>query len=246
MTRPTAIRRSAPPRWCAWAIASVVACGVALPAGPWVAAAVAAPRKKLADGRAAIVVSSVTKGAKVYVDDLEVGEVPLSQPIEVEASKRHMVAVKKRGFATYTQTVLPSSGQTIEIEADLDASTAALKVSSGDASQPLQVLVDGRPLGFTPFDGDVPPGLHTLEVRATGCLPETRAIDVKAGQEVTFSFVLKAVPAPVFKEDKSVLSRWWFWTAVGAAVVGGVAGGVVLSQDTKVAPRLPDHVLTLQ
>ena len=59
-------------------------------------------------------------------------------------------------------------------------------------------------------------------------------------------FGLLVVPAPVIKEDKSLLSRWWFWTAIGAVVVGGVAGGVVMSQDTHLDPKAPDHVLPLQ
>ena len=42
-----------------------------------------------------------------------------------------------------------------------------------------------------------------------------------------------SVSAPVAPaaraEKRGVLSRWWFWTGVGAAVVGAVVLGVVLS-----------------
>lgn len=34
-------------------------------------------------------------------------------------------------------------------------------------------------------------------------------------------------------DGPSILSRWWFWTAVGVVVVGGVTAGVVVSQSDK-------------
>jgi hypothetical protein len=208
------------------------------------AEAAAAPKKKLAEGKGAIAVSSMTKGAKVYVDDIEVGEVPLKQPIEVDA-KHHIVRVQKRGYFPFQEAVTPRSGETVELEVDLLAG-ATLQLQSGLGDQKLQVLLDGRLAGVTPLESLLQPGQHIIEARAAGFLPQTRVFDAQAGQELAFTLTLQPVPAPIVKEDKSLLSRWWFWTAVGAAVVGGVAGGVVLSQDTKVAPRLPDHVLTLQ
>ncbi|MBI5608954.1 MAG: PEGA domain-containing protein [Deltaproteobacteria bacterium] len=226
------------------ALFSLAAPGIA---GPLASSAWAAPKKqKYADGKAGIAISSMTKGAKVLIDDKLVGEVPLPGPIEVDANARHTVQVQKRGYSPYIDTVLPSSGQVIEVEADLVATGGIVRVTSRNAALKLQLLVDGRVAGFTPFDGDVPPGVHTLEARATGYLPETRSVDIKAGQEFTYDFDLKVVPEPIIKEDKSLLSRWWFWTAIGVVVVGGVAGGVVGSQDTHVQPKAPDHVLPLQ
>ncbi len=226
------------------ALLSLAASGVA---GPLASSAWAAPKKqKFAEGKAGITISSMTKGAKVLIDDKLVGEVPLPGPIEVDANARHTVQVQKRGYSPYIDTVLPSNGQLIEVEADLVATGGIVRVTSRNPALKLQLLVDGRVAGFTPFDGDVPPGAHTLEARATGYLPETRAVDIKAGQEFSFDFELKLVPEPIIKEDKSLLSRWWFWTAIGVVVVGGVAGGVVGSQDTHVQPKAPDHVLPLQ
>lgn len=210
----------------------------------------AGPKKpaaaKLAADKAGITVSSMTKGAKIFIDDKEVGEVPFDKTLEVEPNKRHTVRVQKRGFSPFVETVLPSGGQLIEVEADLVAVSAALRVSSQNDALKLQILVDGRVAGFTPFDGDVTPGSHAVEARATGYLAETQMVDAKAGQDLQLDFGLKLVPAPIFREDKSLLSRWWFWTAVGVVVVGGVAGGVVMAQDTHLDPKAPDHVLPLQ
>lgn len=210
----------------------------------------AAPKKpaasKMAMDKAGITISSMTKGAKIFVDDKEVGEVPFDKTVDVEPNQRHTVRVQKRGFSPFVETVLPSGGQLIEIEADLVATSAALRVSSKDPGLKLQVLVDSRVAGFTPFDGDIAPGPHTVEARATGYLAQTQVVEAKAGQDLAVEFGLLVVPAPVIKEDKSLLSRWWFWTAIGAVVVGGVAGGVVMSQDTHLDPKAPDHVLPLQ
>lgn len=200
---------------------------------------------KLAEGKAAITISSMTKGAKVFVDDKEVGEVPLAGVIEVEANQRHTVRVQKRGYTPFIDNVLPSNGQTVEVEADLVATGGFVKISSTDLRLKLQIVLDGQIVGTTPFDGDVAAGQHAVEARATGYLPETRTIDVKTGQQTTLEFALKVVPEPIIKEDKSVLSRWWFWTAIGAAVVGGVATSVVLAQDTHVAPKPASLTLVL-
>jgi hypothetical protein len=33
-------------------------------------------------------------------------------------------------------------------------------------------------------------------------------------------------PGPVVVEDGGIISKWWFWTAIGAAVLGATAGTV--------------------
>jgi hypothetical protein len=40
-------------------------------------------------------------------------------------------------------------------------------------------------------------------------------------------------PGPVVLEDGGIVSKWWFWTAIGAVVVGATAGGVyaVMNQE---------------
>lgn len=233
-------------RAVALALAFALTAAVAVHAAPCFAAE--RPSKKggpkLADGKAGVTISSMTKGAKVFIDDKEVGEVPVAGVIEVEP-KRHTVRVQKRGYSPFIDTILPSPGQVVEIEADLVASGGFVKVNSKNKDIKLQLLVDGTVVGTTPFDGDVAPGSHAIEARAVGYLPQSRQVDVKAGQEIALEFELKLVPAPIINEDKSLLSRWWFWTAVGAAIVGGVATTVALSQDTHIAPKTAGYVLVL-
>jgi hypothetical protein len=68
---------------------------------------------------------------------------------------------------------------------------------------------------------------------------------VLAGEELAVDITLQLVPDPVVQEDKSLLGRWWFWSAIGVVLVGGVAAGVLSGQTTVVRPDAPDHTLEI-
>ncbi len=42
------------------------------------------------------------------------------------------------------------------------------------------------------------------------------------------------------RSEGSILGRWWFWTAVGAVVAGGVTAGLLLSRDGGTKPFCPE------
>lgn len=203
----------------------------ALVAGPILAttSALAAPKA------ATISISSTTRGAKVFVNDEEVGEVPLTKPIEVKAGASYTVRIQKRGFSPYVSTVLAGAGQNSEIEADLVPSGGVVKVACNVPRS--QVLIDGKPFGRTPFDGDVTPGKHKLQVASTGYVTDTRDIEVKAGDEIALDVRLELVPKPIEIENKAIWAKWWFWGGVGAVVVGGVTAAVLATQEDHVTPE---------
>jgi hypothetical protein len=210
--------------------------------GPWATLpAYAAPKT------ATITVSSTTRGAKVFVNDDEVGEVPLPKPIEVKPGFTYTVRIQKRGFTPHVESVLAGAGQNSEIEADLVPSGGIVKISSNIPRS--QVLFNGKPLGLTPFDGDVPPGKYKLQVASAGYVTDSRDVDVKAGEPMAVDVTLVPVPKPVEIENKAIWAKWWFWTGVGAVVVGGIAGGVLATRETHVTPDQkfgsPDKVVTI-
>jgi hypothetical protein len=49
--------------------------------------------------------------------------------------------------------------------------------------------------------------------------------------------IQQSAPPPEPQESPPVYKRWWFWTGIGAVVVGGVVTGVLLSK--KSAPKSP-------
>lgn len=205
-----------------------------LTVGPHATAFAAGGKKSaLSASQAQIVVSSLTRGAKVFLNDEEVGEVPLAKPIDVKPGQTYTVRVQKRGYAPFVDTVLAGQGQQSEVEADLVPTGGVVKITSNIVRA--QVVLNGKAIGRTPFDGDIEPGNHQLQIASAGYLTETRPFEVKAGEEHALTVDLKPVPAPIELENKSLFGRWWFWTAVGVVVVGGVAGGVAATQTTHVA-----------
>ena len=183
---------------------------------------------------ATITVSSLTRGAKVYLNDEEVGEVPLQAPLKVKAGETYAIRVQKRGYAPYSDTVMAGSGHDSQVEADLVPTMGVLRIDCNVLRA--HVTLAGQPIGLTPFDGDVPPGKHELRIAAPGFLQDTRELAIDAGEEKALDITLAPVPAAGVEPDKSIFSRWWFWTAIGAVVVGGVTAGMVASQGAKHVP----------
>ena len=190
-------------------------------------------KKRAAAKKTTIELMSMTRGAKIYIDDKLVGTVPMEDPIALSPGKPHVIRLRKRGFTPFVDTIRLKRGERREIEADLVPSGGVVAIKCN--IRRAQVLLDGKPIGRTPFDGDVTPGRHTLQVVAPGKLQDTRVIKVKAGEEIKLTVELKDVPPPIVEKDDSILGAWWFWTAVGVTVLGGVTVGVLSGRETEVA-----------
>jgi hypothetical protein len=98
-----------------------------------------------------------------------------------------------------------------------------------------RILIDGRDVGYSPLAAPirVAPGRHVLEARLEGHHDAGREFDVMAGERPTLSLAL--VPRAPDEDgspgtgEESVVETWWFWTIVGALVVGGAVTAVVLA-----------------
>lgn len=223
---------------------SLLACPLhAAPKAPARPPAATAPPAKSPAASASLTIVSMTRGAQVFVDDILHGEVPLPEPLAISAGQTHTVRVQKRGYAPLVETVLLSAGQSKELEADLVPTGGILRVTSNVLRA--QVLLSGQALGRTPFDGDVPLGEHTLQIAAPGYQTHAQPLVVRAGEAQDVRADLVPQAAPVARSDDRLTGKWWFWSAIGLAVVGGVAAGLVLGQDTQVAPPAPNGVLKL-
>ncbi len=199
------------------------------------------PRRAKKAAKTTIEIMSMTKGAKIYLDDKQVGVVPMEEPLVVTPNKPHVVRLQKRGFTPFVDTIRVKPGESREVEADLVPSGGILRLTCN--IRRAQVLLDGKPIGRTPFDGDVAPGKHKLEIVAPGKKPESKLIDVRPGEALKFDIKLVDLPKPVVKKDDSLLGKWWFWTAVGAAVVGGATAAALATREVQVNP--PQANLTL-
>jgi hypothetical protein len=98
------------------------------------------------------------------------------------------------------------------------------------------VVIDGEPLGATPWTGELRPGKHQVELRLRGYQDVERYIEVQAHRAEDFSFDLapgappKAPAAPASDspapDDSGDAVGPWTWVALGAGglALGGAAG----------------------
>jgi len=126
--------------------------------------------------------------------------------------------------------------------------TVQLRVEPAHA----QVLVDGEPTSAAQLV--LEPGSHTFRVTADGYEAVDHAMELAAAENRSLELVLTRspvvvppiAPAPVAQSSPAfvrpdvapppspartptVFGRWWFWTAVGAVVVGGTVTAVALA-----------------
>jgi hypothetical protein len=101
------------------------------------------------------------------------------------------------------------------------------------------VTIDGKPLGVTPWTGELVPGRHRVELNLRGHDRIERYVEVLAHRAQDFPFPLQASavqqpqtvpaePAPVQPVNESKLSRVspWTWTALTASTL--VLGGALV------------------
>ena len=107
------------------------------------------------------------------------------------------------------------------------------------APTPFAVNVDGH--DAVPVDAalTLDPGAHTVLVTARGHTGERRELRLAPSERYVFQTTLRAEPTPhppAGDEARPITSRWWFWTAVGAVVVGGVAATLAVALSSTEAP----------
>lgn len=136
------------------------------------------------------------------------------------------LAVEAPGHRRWELAVTAMRGERISLTARLEAIALAPGRLRLDVAPPFaEVSLDGRLVGVGSQDRPLSAGPHTLSLSARDFLPLRRAFTVEPGAVTALSFSLdRAREAP-----RSVLSRWWFWTIVGAVVTAGVVTAVALT-----------------
>jgi hypothetical protein len=205
-----------------------------------------APKKAREGARTrgtSVLVQSTSNGASIFIDDVEVGTVPMLKAVPVTPGS-HTIKVVKPGHAAFLDTFEARRGQSVVLEIDLVPIAAVVEVRA-DAHDAV-VAFDQRPVGNTPFTGEVEPGEHVLEVRATGRLTHKQSVVLVAGEVHRFQLTL--LPAPPGSTDSEAgawYGQWWVWAGAAAVVAGGVTAAILLSQDEP-APTGPRDRLPLE
>lgn len=192
-----------------------------------------------------ISVISSTEGAKVIVEGISVGTVPLDRPIEMPAGVWE-VRVERRGFLSYAETVTIKAGDEVDVMADLVATSALLKVVGHFGSR---VTVDGVEMGIVPFDGEISPGAHRVVVETPGAGKLIKEASLIAGQELRLTYRPTIFEKQPQKEPAQIgrdawYRKWWVWTGAGVVVAGAVGTAVALSMDGQETPS-SNHTISL-
>ena len=164
-------------------------------------------------------------------------------------SLKHYVQARNDLQASLTARAAFTQAQRADVQAlieraELYVGRVEMHVQPADAT----LVLNGKTVFGSAFDLEV--GDYQLTVSAPGYRDATVHVTIEGGKMQTLTLQLVALdlnPAHVAAaggtgatdaapKPKSVLTRWWFWTAAGAVVVGVVITAVALSADPSSKP----------
>jgi hypothetical protein len=155
-------------------------------------------------------------GAEVDLDDKPIGLSPLPVLVRVLAGA-HQVQVRKAGFTPVSNQVVVGADGTAVLDAKLVATaTQAHVIIRASGNEPLRVLVDGVDVGATPWEGDLPPGTHTVAGRTSSAVADTQTVELTPGSRTSIDLVSSATAAHLQVRTSD---------GKGAVFIDGVARG---------------------
>lgn len=170
-----------------------------------------------------LVVSAPVDGADIRVGERVVGKTRTGQVIiRVNAGKQKLV-VSKDGYFPFEKDVALAGGKIETVDANLTtrASSGLLRITSPVIGA--AVAVDGRGIGIVPAESAVSPGSHRVSLQREGYENAETSVVLAAGEK-------KEVDVPM-AQHASIFTKWWFWTAVGVVVTGGVVSVIALTTE---------------
>jgi hypothetical protein len=198
---------------------------------------------------ATLVIDSNTNGARVEIDGKDVGSTPLDDDFAVEPGD-HTIRLSKLGYSEHNDTFNAPSGGEVELEIDLIPVAGIVTISAN--AEGATVKVDGKIVGVTPFvDQEVKPGKVALSIEAPGYEPFLQELTIVAGQPFPLVAELTKLPESEFGPDDGTVAPEfyedvWFWTTIGAVVLGGVATALAFTIGQPEGDAGPSIDYTLQ
>jgi len=122
--------------------------------------------------------------AAVTLDGKPLTAESLAAAIRLNAGK-HKVEAKKEGFEPFAKEVEIAGGSEAVVEAKLAAEvkTARVRIVEKNGND-VRVFIDGKEVGAAPWEGELDPGSHVVEVRGATVASPKQTIDVAAKQKV--------------------------------------------------------------
>lgn len=174
---------------------------------------------------AIVQINSNEEGAQVFIDDELVGTTPLG-PQRVDMGTRRF-SLKKGGFVDWTsnEQIEGGTGRTLVATLEAIRHVGTLRITTdGNAA----IRVDGKLVGHGRWRGELPSGIHSVEVRSPGMQVYQGDAAVLDGQISALRVALK----PVARPPESAVPAW-LWITGGALLTAGIGVGAyaVLSPD---------------
>jgi TonB family protein len=197
-------------------------------------AAVAPPLPRRG-GFATFRVEAEPAGARVWVDEVEVGDAPIALPV---SGGRHKVRVAVEGYAPAELSLdVPAGTAPPPLRFVLEPVTVRLSVTSEPKGA--IVSVDGKSIGMAPIAiATVPPGRHEVRIEKAGFAPSIQRIEGAAGEVVEVRARLTRLSATQGTALPAPSAEWIPYEGTLVALDGSVSPPVNISGD---APPYPDE-----
>ena len=115
--------------------------------------------------RGSLKISSITDGARVYIDGKYVGNTPLDKPLGLKPGK-HKLKATRAGYGSAELEFTIRSGRTTKLEVDLLPFSGLVKFTAN--LEGAEVYVDNNLVGHTPLIRDVVAGDHKVLILKEG------------------------------------------------------------------------------
>lgn len=158
--------------------------------------------------------------AEVHVDGKPVGTSPLSGPLLLGPGEHTFRATRARCVPAQ-KTVTMASGTSHTVVLKLEPETGVLRVESRPAGG--RVSLGGRAVGQAPWEQRLPAERYRIIVALDGYREARREVVLDGGRLRELTITLEPLPRPPW------YTRWYWWTAIGVVVTGGVVTAAVLA-----------------
>lgn len=198
---------------------------------------------------ASVRVAASRPGGTVKVDDGAAK--PLPADLSGLEPGTHVFTIRVDGFADWVKTVTLRAGQNEEIVAEVEQA-GKVEIRTKDGKSSAQVFVDGKPLGSTPFIGELPAGTHSLLVQRDDGAREEFQVAVAPDRIVKVAAAFGADKPKVETKHRpmpfsaralssgtgavSIVASWPMWPyPLAARAGGGVGHGVDINVEARTA-----------
>ncbi len=173
---------------------------------------------------ASVQILCAVAGGRVLIGGREVGRTPLVDPVKINAGTVS-VEIVDEGYLPWKRDVDAKGGGVTDIDVTLVSRNTFGSLVVRSHIDGSRVFVDGRGLGLVPAETLLGAGSHPVVVAHDGYSNALSQVVIRPGDQR--SVLLDPVKLP------PLVSRWWFWTIIGAVALAVATPIVVVAATTE-------------